>query len=322
MPSNRRHLHTDEADFDGLIGSQQLQLLAPSQTGHMFQHQVGPSIQHRVVRGENKLIVSAPVIDVRCVLERGKLPPHVRDDDEFGVLQTVYVNTCNAWYVHIPGATQHATSIHEMEHEARVRAKRRTTTRPRSSSLSAATVPTPRQHRTAIPYRAYHFRIRGLPANDRGHQHPYFYGHEANFHNDATRQALLGVGPLSNTVGASDSDKPQHPFPLRTPIQSDGGFGIIDAYEYDFQACWWVVAMRAGIVIEYFYHLEWRFHDVGSVVRDGLEITRIDRTGGTTVLGRGPGKGSRNPVIGGTAADQLPTVTEWSRPFDDPMGLC
>ncbi len=291
------------------------------QQTHEFECLVKNTVTHRLVTNENKLIISAPIIEFNGKIERSQLPNHVNADDDFGIIQTVYKDTCQAWYVFIPNFTVHPTSIKEIEHEAILRWKRRKAFSrfAEDSNFDYKSKVRKQPSNLTIPYNCYTFWI-DLPASDRG-LHPYFYSSSSNFHNSLDRQQLLGVGSISNQLGLSDADKPQHPYPIHTPIGIGGNFGIIDSFRYEFHACTWLVAMRGGQVIHYFNHVEWEFDIWGGVQRNLLNIVNTTKNGGIVIKSKGKGKGNCIPVIGGIKADERRTVTEWSQPFIDPDGI-
>lgn len=312
------HGGSDEDDVRPLL-QVQAQLLIPRESEALkFNTSIGPPVPPRFLIDQNKLIISSPVVTMSGRIGRNRLPSGVRPDDKFGVLQTVYRAESRAWYVFIPGVTT----------------LRPGPLRPRSGSAPPTVGPRsvlpPQPVRRAsishlepsgpIPYNAYTQWMRGMAA-DRG-EHPFFYGNAADFEVSEDRARLFGVSRApSDSIGIEEVDKPQHPFPIRTP-QNGGSFGVIDTFAYDFEACAWFVAMRGSVVIHYFRHVEWRVSLWGAVRRHGAKPFDATVNGGATIVSEGDGKGSRVPVIGGISANEAPTVTEWSRPFHDPQGIC
>lgn len=296
-PPTRRH------DRHPVIqrAQQQLQLQIPRQAAEVTVRFTSEPYATKSPDG-SKWIVSSGNFQCSARIDRDALPNGVNPDDNFGWLQTIFASRNSAYYNVDPARAPKPPLNRELwEHQGTFRGERIPLLKVMLFSNES------------VPYQARHDRLPNLPASDRGEQHPIFYDHPANFAHDPQKALLMGHRYDNSRLGAAMDDKPQDVFPLRTPDDN----GYISNVVGKFDASCWLVAMRGPAVIHYFYHCDWEVDFNVDFSRSGVAACHTRQR----VTAQGPGQGQRQPVIGGTAANNIQWVTEWSRPLHDPFGI-
>jgi hypothetical protein len=92
-------------------------------------------------------------------------------------------------------------------------------------------------------------------------------------------------------------DKPQDTFPVRTPC----GAGTLYKIKGRFVATAWLVAMRNQEVVHFFHYVDWKLEYNGTIDKHANFCGAYH----ANITAQGPGKGNRDPVIGGVAADDF-----------------
>lgn len=275
----------------------QAMVLLPRQQADQYNVEFQHAFASHKTKDGKGLVVSAPVIELRAFVYRDNLPDSVDPNDDFGWLQTIFESVQDGWYDVDPASWP--TDYHD---------KLPWTTEQHLDFTARL------QRHEDVDYQAFHQRIPSLPAADLG-GHKVFYDGPTQFDDNPLAQQLFGRTGRNNTLGMAMVDKPQDVYALRTP----DGIGRLAGYSGAFRAVAWFVAISKTnpSAIHYFRHVEWRIDYRGAVDPDG---TMHD---GSTkkIVTQGPGKGAHTPVIGGTPADTIKRVIEWSTPVVDPLGI-
>ncbi len=240
-----------------------------------------------------KIIIVSPVFKALGEVPKSSLPSNVQPGDNFGMIQTIFTSRGKAWYNR--PAIKSAGEAWSLPPNASLMTMQ--------ERVKAAVGGKP------IPYRLLEWRLKDLPASDRDDTEDIFYDSPTTFsgNNDATRAALLGSSTMDRSVVKPELvDKPQDAYPLTTPC----GAGRIYYLKGLFDATTWLVAMRGATVLHFFKHADWKLEYSGFLDDKNNFNGEYDHK----VTATGPGRGRREPVIGGTRGNAFDQRLEnvWS----------
>jgi len=240
----------------------------------------------RLTNDSQKLIIASPAFLVDTNISVKSLPRNVQPGDHFGWLQTIFESKSKAWYKRIDSPGQAWAQW------------------PNRPFMTLAERTGAIVGDENIPFKILKRTIKDLPACDRG-EDPIFYDPPLTFAEttDPNLAKLLGGKTKKELIKPPMMDKPQDTFPVATPC----GNGRLYRIKGCFVATAWLVAMRNQRVIHFFHYVDWRLDYSGTIDKHA----NFHGAYYPNITAQGPGKGGREPVIGGIPADDFDQRAEY-----------